>query len=99
LVATLNAVTGTVTANAVTVPGGVNGSVNVFTTNDTDLVVDVNGYFAPPGAGGLSFYSLPPCRVLDSRLPEGTPPFSGVQNVNVIASGCGVPAIEGGRKP
>jgi hypothetical protein len=84
--------TGTITANAVIVPAGTNGRVDVFTTNDTDLVIDINGYFAPAGLGGLSFYGVTPCRVLDTRLPSGTPPFSGTRELSVSASSCGVPA-------
>jgi hypothetical protein len=64
----------------------------VFVTNDSDVVIDINGYFAPPGQGGLSFYTLSPCRVLDTRNPPGTPPFNGKIDVNVNNSGCGVPA-------
>jgi len=92
LVASLNAVTGTVTANAVIVPAGANGAVDVYATNDTDLVIDIDGYFAAPGAGGLSFYAGTPCRVLDSRDPQGTPPFNGEMGVDVTASPCGLPA-------
>jgi len=91
-VASLNAPTGTVVANAVIVPAGTGGSVDVFSTNPTDLVIDLDGYFAPAGTGGLSLYTLAPCRVLDSRLPAGTPPFSTTKKVNVMGSGCGVPA-------
>jgi len=92
LVASLNDPTGTVLANAVIVPAGASGAVNVFTTDATDLVIDINGYFAPPGPGGLSLYTVPPCRVLDSRLPSGSPPFSITRDVNVTANSCGVPA-------
>src|SRR5262249_11755224 len=53
------------------------------------LVVDINGYFGPPGPGGLSFYTLPPCRVLDTRQPPIASAFSGEIDVNVVASGCG----------
>jgi trimeric autotransporter adhesin len=91
LVATLNAVTGTVTANAAIVPAGTSGAIEVFASNDTDLVIDINGYFAPPATGGLSLYVLPPCRVLDTRQPSGSLPFNGVKNVTV-AGACGVPA-------
>jgi hypothetical protein len=93
LVSTLNAPTGTVTANAAIVPAGMNGDVSVFVTNDSDLVIDIDGYFAPPGTGtgGLSLYNLVPCRVLDTRNPPGSPPFAGTLNVNVAASGCGAP--------
>jgi hypothetical protein len=92
LAASLTALTGTVTANAVIVPAGTNGSVDVYSTDTTDLVIDITGYFAPPGAGGLSLYNLSPCRVLDTRQPAGTPPFSGTSSVNVGSSGCGAPA-------
>jgi hypothetical protein len=92
LVASLNDPTGTVLANAVVVPAGNNGAVDVYATNDTDMVIDINGYFAPQGPGGLSLYTVTPCRVLDSRLPDGTPPFSATIDVNVTASPCGIPA-------
>ncbi len=91
LASTLNAPTGTVTANAAIVPAGTSGSVDVYTTNATNLVIDINGYFAPPATGGLSLYNLTPCRVLDSRQPSGTPPFTGEKDVNVTASSCGTP--------
>ena len=45
-----------------------------------------------PGTGGLSFFSLTPCRVLDSRNPAGALPFNGKVDVNVSSSGCGAPA-------
>ncbi len=92
LVSTLNATTGAVTANAAIVPSGTNGDISVFVTNDSDLVVDINGYFAPPGAGGLSFFPLTPCRVLDTRNPAGAKPFTGAIDVDVTTSGCGAPA-------
>jgi hypothetical protein len=92
LVSSLNDPTGTVLSNAVVVPAGAGGAVNVFTTDATDLVIDVNGYFAPPGAGGLSLYTVAPCRVLDSRVPAGSPPFNTTRDVNVTVSPCGVPA-------
>jgi hypothetical protein len=89
---TLNALTGAITANAAIVPAGTGGAVDVYASNATDLIIDINGYFAAPGAGGLSLYNLTPCRVLDTRLPAGNPPFSGELDVNVTASGCGAPA-------
>ncbi|HEY7337893.1 MAG TPA: SBBP repeat-containing protein [Bryobacteraceae bacterium] len=95
-VATLNALpplplttTPVVIANASIVPAGTSGSIDVFASNATDLVVDINGYFAPPAAGGLSLYNLPPCRVLDTRKPTGTAPFSGELDVNVLGAVCG----------
>lgn len=92
LVSTLNAPTGAVTANAAIVPAGTNGGISVFVTNDTDLVIDIDGYFAPPAQGGLSLFTLTPCRVIDTRNPAGSPPFNGLLNVNVEGSNCSVPA-------
>jgi hypothetical protein len=92
LVASLNDPTGTVLSNAVVVPAGANGALSVFSTDATDLVIDINGYFAPAGAGGLSLYTVAPCRVIDTRLPAGSPPFSTTRDVNVTAAPCGVPA-------
>jgi len=90
LVSTLNAPTGTVTANAAIVPAGQGGNISVFAFNDTDLIIDINGYFAPPGRGGLALYPVAPCRVLDTRLAGGL--FSGQLNppVNVVGAPCGV---------
>ncbi|MGA8029064.1 MAG: choice-of-anchor D domain-containing protein, partial [Bryobacteraceae bacterium] len=90
-VSTLNAPTEAVTANAAIVPAGSGGEINVFASNNTDLVIDINGYFAPPATGGLSLYNLQPCRVLDTRSSSGS--FSGTLNVNVAASACTVPPV------
>ncbi|HEY2232835.1 MAG TPA: IPT/TIG domain-containing protein, partial [Candidatus Angelobacter sp.] len=92
LVSTLNAITGAVTANAAIVPSGTNGDISVFVTQASDLVIDVNGYFAPPGPGGLSLHNLTPCRVLDTRNPAGSLPFNGAKDLNVSAASCGAPA-------
>jgi hypothetical protein len=91
-VSTLNAPTGANTANAAIVPAGTNGDISVFVTHPADLVIDVNGYFAPPGPGGLSLHNLAPCRVLDTRNPAGALPFNGAKDLNVAAASCGAPA-------
>lgn len=88
LVSTLNAPTGTVTANAAVVPAGTNGNISVYVSDAADVILDVNGYFAPPVTGGLSLYPVTPCRVLDTRSSSGQ--FSGTLPVNVSGS-CGVP--------
>src|SRR5208337_3492013 len=51
LVSTLNAPTGVTTANAAIVPAGTDneGSIKAFASNDTDLVIDINGYLPPRG--------------------------------------------------
>jgi uncharacterized repeat protein (TIGR03803 family) len=90
VVSTLNAPTGQVTANAAIVPAALNnGDISAFVTNDSDLVIDVNGYFAPAGSGGLSLYPMSPCRVSDTRNTSGA--FSGELTVDVAGSPCAVP--------
>ena len=46
-VSILNDFLGTVLANAAVVPGGASGSIDVYVTNLTDVVIDINGYYAP----------------------------------------------------
>src|SRR5947209_4148311 len=69
---TLNSLDGRVLASAAIVPAGTNGAVSFFAANTTNLVVDINGYFAPPGTGGLNFYAVAPCRIVDTRNADGT---------------------------
>jgi hypothetical protein len=90
LFSTLNSLTGTVTANAAIVEAGTGGDVSVFAEQDADVILDVNGYFAPPGTGGLSLYPVTPCRVIDTR--NGMGPVDGVLSVNVKGSPCGPPS-------
>jgi Putative Ig domain len=94
LVSTLNALTGTITANAALVPSGLSGAISVFPSNDTDLVIDVDGYFAAADSapGPLSMYNLTPCRVLDTRQTIGA--FSGKIGVGVLQSACAVPSAQ-----
>jgi hypothetical protein len=89
VVSTMNDLTGTVVANAAIAPAGTGGSIEAYVTQTTNLVVDINGYFAPVAEGALSLYALPPCRVLDTRTLAGVDPFAGAINVDVIGSGCG----------
>ena len=71
-VSTLNDKTGTIVANAAIVPAGSDNATAFYAhSNKTDLLLDIDGYFASPGSGGLSFYPLTPCRVLDTRQNNG----------------------------
>jgi hypothetical protein len=90
LVSTLNAPTGTTTANAAILPAGSGGAVSVYVSNASDVVLDVNGYFAAPGESGLSLYTTTPCRVLDTRSSSGV--FSGTIEVGVASSACAPPS-------
>ncbi len=88
-VSTLNDLTGTIVANAAIVPAGTGGEISVYPTNQTNLVIDIDGYFAPPATAGLALYAVTPCRVIDTRSGGG-PPFGGLLNppVDVEHSPC-----------
>jgi hypothetical protein len=70
-VSTLNATSGAITANAAIVVAGANGAVRVVTGKPSDLIIDVNGYFARNDGTGLHFYPVTPCRVADTRSSQG----------------------------
>ncbi|MGO9561940.1 MAG: hypothetical protein ACLPPV_04750 [Candidatus Korobacteraceae bacterium] len=91
VVSTLNNPTATVVANAAIVPAGTSGAVDVYAYNTTDLLIDIDGYFAAPGTGGLSLYPVAPCRVLDTRQNNGQP-FQDEKTVNVVGSVCAPPS-------
>ncbi len=91
VVSTLNATDGTVVANAAIVPAGTNGAVNVFASDTTDVILDINGYFAPPAAQGLAFYPVTPCRVTDTR-GTGAIPTATTRNFAIRSGSCGIPA-------
>jgi uncharacterized repeat protein (TIGR01451 family) len=46
-VSTLNSLDASVVANAAIVPAGAEGAISVFVTGRTDVILDINGYFAP----------------------------------------------------
>jgi M6 family metalloprotease-like protein len=106
LVSTLNALGGDIVANAAIVPAGINGAVSVFATNNTDVIVDINGYFAPAsytppaGSSSLAFFTAVPCRVVDTRPGAGTsgafgpPTMTGgsIRDFPISSSACGIPA-------
>ena len=97
-VSTLNALQGQIAANAAIVPAGTDGSIDVFTSNTTHVVIDINGYFAPVAVGGLSFYGVVPCRVVDTRNPNGPlggPPFVNERDFPLSTGPCGLPANAG----
>ena len=59
-------------ANNFTVGLSANGEFNIFGERTIDVIVDVSGYFAPPGAGGLYYHPLSkPIRLTDTRPAQG----------------------------
>jgi hypothetical protein len=101
VVSTLNALDGRIVANAAIVPAGTNGAVDVFVSDASNVIIDINGYFAPSGgAGALHFYPATPCRIADTRTGSGftgsfgAPALAGsaTRNFPIASSGCGVPS-------
>jgi hypothetical protein len=83
-VSTLDDPEGLIVANAAIVPAGASsGGISVYNHGPatTDVIIDMNGYFAPPGAGALEFYPVAPCRLVDTRGAaagfNGIDPFAG----------------------
>ncbi len=68
---TMNSTDGRIKANAAIVPGGYQGAVSVYVSNTTNVVIDIDGYFTTPGAETLQFYPITPCRLVDTRNPNG----------------------------
>jgi hypothetical protein len=93
-VSTLNNPTGTFVANAAIVPAGTSGEITAYASSDTDVAIDINGYFAVSGQGGMSLYPTAPCRVFDSRRVGSGQPFTGtlMPPVDVVDSVCAPPA-------
>ena len=89
----MNSNDGRVKANAAIVQAGGVGhsSVNIFVTNTSDVLLDVNGFFEPANAGAYAYYALPqPCRVADTRT--GQPLLGGQErDFDVLGSNCGIP--------
>jgi alpha-tubulin suppressor-like RCC1 family protein len=66
--ANLNYEGGQVLSNAFTAGLGGDGAFRIYTSTTVHVVVDIAGYYAPPGPGGLYYHPLPqPLRLLDTR--------------------------------
>ncbi|MBL8214955.1 MAG: lamin tail domain-containing protein, partial [Bryobacterales bacterium] len=94
-VSSINSFAGRVLANSVIVPAASDGSINVYAYNNSDLIVDINGYFAPDdGQRGLFYYPVTQCRANDSRTTgAGIYPDESSRSIAVPSSaGCsGIP--------
>jgi glucose/arabinose dehydrogenase len=94
-VSNLNYTAGQIIPNSFTVALGANGDFNIYATSNTHFIVDITGYYAPPGAGGLYFHPLPrPIRLLDTRPGEsachapGDPLNGGVTSTEQASGVC-----------
>ena len=65
---------GRIKANAAIVVAGTGnyaGEINIYVTNTTDVILDIDGYFLPATGSALAFYPMTPCRVADTRMLHG----------------------------
>lgn len=71
-VANSNFTAGEISNNVFTVGlGASDGAFKIFSSATTHVIIDVTGYYAPPGAGGLYFHPLPsPVRLLETRAGQ-----------------------------
>lgn len=68
-------------ANLSVVPLDPDGRFCIYNQQPVDLVADVQGFFAPPSAGGQVFTSRTPTRLLDTRKSPMRPSASFVTRV------------------
>jgi hypothetical protein len=67
----LNFTANQIVPNNFTVGLGPDGAFKIYSRASTHFIVDVTGYYAPPGSGGLFYHPLPaPIRLFDSRPGE-----------------------------
>ena len=81
-VTTMVSLDGRIKSDPAIVPAGTNGAISIYASNTTNVVVDFSGFFASAAQGGLQFFPLPPCRLVDTRNangPLGGPSLQGNQ--------------------
>jgi uncharacterized protein YkwD len=89
-VSTLGFRPGTVVANQAFVPLS-NGRMCLFAMSDTDVVIDINGYYRR--GSGAGFTPITPVRLYDSReAPEGRLPAGEVRTLRVSGVSPGAPS-------
>ena len=64
-------------ANLAVSPIDSDGSFCMYHQTNVEMLADVQGYFAPASADGITFSPLAPRRVLDKRVRGGLPPADG----------------------
>ncbi|MBL8232864.1 MAG: FG-GAP repeat protein [Bryobacterales bacterium] len=101
---TLRTTTGGYIANSAIVEAGDGGAINAYSSNNTNLIIDITGYFtSDPGTPGYLYYPVNPCRAVDTRGPiySSLPPPYGNQRMQAAENrtfrlpgspGCQLPA-------
>ncbi len=93
----MNSFDGRTKADAAIVPAGQSSSVSIYVTNTANVIIDIDGYFTTPGSSTLAFFSLPPCRIVDTRGANG--PLGGpilanghIRDFPILQSSCDIPS-------
>lgn len=87
LASNLNYIAGAIIPNGVIAPIGSGGSVCFYSSQQTDLVVDVSGWFA-----GTSFVGATPQRLIDTRDGTGTGAFPIGADSEIVVQARGIAA-------
>jgi hypothetical protein len=82
---TLNSDNGAVVANAVTVSAGTSGSVRVYTTDETHVVLDIDGYFIPD----TSVTSQGAWSITSTYAQNAAVSYNGSSYVSLVANNTG----------
>ncbi|HEY7913624.1 MAG TPA: hypothetical protein VIG62_17050, partial [Blastocatellia bacterium] len=98
----LSGIAGQATSNFAIVPAGADGAINISASSTTNIALDITGYFAPVGPGGLYYYPLSrPARLLNTQPGQaacsniGAPLAGGAprtQNMRVTCDRTDIPA-------
>jgi len=73
--------------NLVTVAVGLSGLVSIVASSRTDVVADLEGFFAPPNGSAGGYVPVPPSRLLDTRIASA--PLTGGATVDLQITGAG----------
>ena len=73
-------------------PAGTGGDISVYVSETTNVILDIDGYFARPGCQTYEFYPLTPCRMVDTRNGNGGTLQAGMERDYTIAGNCGIPS-------
>lgn len=81
---------GAAISNLSVIPVDADGRFCIYNQTAVQLVADVQGYFAPPGAGGQEFRPTQAARKLDTRGGGGAPVAAG--SITRVSTGAGADA-------
>lgn len=91
----LNSYDGRIKSAASIVGAGDNSGIDIFATDETDIVIDVSGYFVSESES--TFHLMQPCRIVDTRIANGLLGFPSIpalteRSLPILGSDCGLPA-------